>query len=128
MGSWGFGAYQNDDAVDWLVELERFFMKTIRGGSPEKKIAAIQTLMFLRIEPCFEDLKTCPLGFRLPGYELIDCVVESLFELFKKPNFLKDLSDEQIEMLKTFQEKFQHLKNQCLLMDKKELVRTSLIL
>ena len=121
MGSWGNGPLQNDEAVDWLCQLDRFLIETIKGNGPrgskgeiaiDERIAAIYAVSLLNLEPNFKlsQFKTCPLGYKFPNLRTTEVVLECI----KKMKESSELFESQEELLNKYQDHFEKTRNKLL--------------
>ena len=136
MGDWGDGPIQNDDAVNWLCELEDFFKNTVEKGTLDEKIAAMHVITQLQLEPNCEPYKTCPVGYRFPNFEITECALKSIEKLLKGRDATRrdlsgrrrkiELEEDQINLLEKYKKKFEYIQAQFYLTpDKETLRRTS---
>jgi len=123
MGAWGYEPFENDGAVDWLCNLEKFLIQSINGENApikesgiDEKIAAIEVVTMLELKPNFNEFGTCPLGYKFPNNRVLDACLKSIAKMRKQIKKKEYWSDEApTKLLDKLQDKVETIKNKLLM-------------
>lgn len=125
MGHWGNDFLENDEAVDWLCDLQKYIENTIDGNGPrgskgeaaiDEKMAAIYVATTLEFKPNFnKKFGCCPLGWKFPNDQLVDSCLESIKEMKKQiENNECPYDPPPIEQLNILQDRVETIKNKLI--------------
>ena len=98
MGAWGYGTFENDNALDWISDFEAFLTKSIRSKWYDDNLAATHVLVSISLSSGGVD--------SFPNLEIVDLAYCRLNTILKDDKWLNswdwgiDLKKKEIKKLR----------------------------
>ena len=109
MGAWGYGNFENDDALDWADDFRDFLVRSIKSKFHNKNLAAIYLLASISFD--VEDTSAL-----FPNFEVIDLAYNRLETILKNDGWLFEWNDKEqkIKEINNLKIKLNEIRNKLL--------------
>lgn len=91
MGHWGYGTFENDNALDWVNDFETFLIKSIRSKWYDDNLAAIHTLVSISLS------SRGIVKYSFPNFEIVDLAYTRLNTILKDDEWLSSWNSKELK-------------------------------